>query len=378
MAQDASRNVEVSQDVRFAKYSVGSPGGLTYVNMVLIDQDAVRSGRIAVEAALGGDHMGSCATPAGIAGRVGALAAINGPYFAGGGDRVYPIGFAALDGALASLGALRRAMVGIDSENEFRITVAHPQAFVTSDTYFEPLFLWGINQPAGADNVSFYDRKWGDSISPQGGIAVAVAPIQPGNQNVIVVGPDVTGHVDWDGSVIERSSSGSISIPEDGYVLVFRGDSLPDAERYQAGAKVCAYAYELPDGWESMRWIATLGPWFVHDGNRRDYSDETAYGSEVTSRANRSVIGTTWNNEIFFAVTTGAGLSVREAADVMVECNAREAVMCDSGSSSGMWAEGVGSIVGGQPIPLAFVVRELSSPPGDITPLKVWTGNIHR
>jgi len=376
--QEGASNRRISDDVEFRQYSVDSPAGSVSVHMVLIDQDALRSGRLSIEPATGGDLVGQCASPETIARRVDALAAINGPYYASAGDRIYPLGFTAIDGRLVQLGSVRRPMVGINPRGEFKIAVAHPQAFVTSDTYFEPLFLWGIDEPAGRDNVTLYDRRWGDSVSSQDGTAVIVDPYVPESGGVIVIGPGGPERTDWDGVVADRSSSGPVAIPEDGFVLVFRGQSLSQAERYQRGAKISIYTFELPSGWERMRWIATLGPWFLHEGNRRDYSGETRYGSNITGRANRSVIGTTWNDEVFFAVTSGAGVSVGEATEVFMECNAREAVMCDSGSSSGLWADGVGAIRSGSAVPLAFVVRELTSPPVNPEPLKVWTGTIHR
>jgi hypothetical protein len=362
----------------FREYRVGCPAGTATVNMILVDLDMVRDGSLAVEPALGGTLMGQCGTPAAIASRMGAVASVNGPYFASAGNRVYPLGFTMLSGRVAQLGDLTRPLVGLTSAGEFRVEVAHPKAFVTSDVYFEPVFLWGANQPAGSDHVTMYDHTWGGSVSSQGGTAVSVAPYERPSGGVIAVGPNGPERDDWDGVITDLKTSGSVEIPDDGFALVFRGQSLGAAERYQRGARVSLYAYELPRGWESMRWIATLGPWFVHDGNLRDYLDETSYGGGITGRANRTVIGTTWNNELFFAVTSGAGLSVREAAGVLIECNVREAVMCDSGSSSGMWASGVGSIGNSPAVPMAFVVRELETPPAQPVPIKVWQGDLHR
>jgi len=377
--QETGGSRSLAPDVEYRRISVDSRAGEVTVHMVLVDLDAVNEGRLCVEPAQGGDHMGVSASPEAIARRVGAVAAINGPYFGAAGGRTYPLGFAVLDGRIAQLGNLRRPMVGIDPGGHFMIEVAHPQAFVTSDVYFEPIWLWGVNTAAGEDVVTLYDQRWGGSVSPQGGVVVSVGPIHDRDEGeVIVVGPGEPEDGAWDGEVAHVSKSGSLEVPEGGYALVFRGRSIPDAERYPVGSRFALYAYELPDGWEAMRWIATLGPWFVHEGRVRDFSDETGYGDSVTSRAGRSAIGITWNDEIFFAVTRGPGLTVEEAARVLIECNVREAVMCDSGSSSGMWATGVGRIGNARAVPLAFVVRELGEPPGMPAPLRVWRDILHR
>lgn len=365
-------------DVSYRSYSVSSAAGQVTVHMILTRMDGIREGRVSVECAMGGSLAGQTASPERIGRDYDALAAMNGPYFASAGSRIYPLGFTAINGKLIQLGSLTRPIVGIDEEGEFIIEVAHPQAFVTSEVYFEPVWLWGINAPAGADAVTMYDSLWGSSVTSQGGVAVAVAPVDHEASEVISVGqggyPDVT----WDGEVIGVTSSGSIEIPENGYVLVFRGRHEGEADRYQAGSEVAVWVYDLPDGWESMRWVATLGPWFVQDGWVRDYSDETDYGGNITGRSNRSVIGLTWNDELFFAIIRGPGLSVREAADVLIECNVREAIMCDSGSSSGMWAQGVGAKGASRGIPLAFIVGEAAEEPEEIAELRVWEGTLFR
>ncbi len=378
-AQEAINSREIVKDLDFRHYRVTSPSGTVNVHMVLVDLDAVREGRLVVEPALPFSTVGGSASPESIARQAGALAAINGPYFGMAGGRTYALGFNVLDGRLSHLGALERPLVAIDRDGGFRIEVSHPQAFVTSDVYFEPLWLWNINTPAGQDAVTLYDEKWGETVSGQGGTVVAIAPFdEDESDSVIVVGRDAPHNENWDGRVIAVSDSPSLDIPPGGYALVFRGRRETDAERYGINSRIVVYSYRLPTGWEHMRWIVTLGPWFVHEGRSRDFSNETVYGGNITGRASRSAIGTTWNDEIFFAVTTGASLDVQEAADVLIECNVREAVMCDSGSSAGLWASGVGVRGSARSVPMAFVVGELEEPFDQPGPLSVWINILHR
>ena len=377
-SQELLNSVSIHTDVDYVKYQVGSSAGAATVHMVTIDLDAIRDGSLVVEPASGVDTIGQCLTPASTAQRTGAIASINGPYFGSAGGRTYPLGFTILEGALAQLGNLDRPMVGIDSDGDFQIEIAHPRAFVTSETYFEPIWLWGINAPCGSDVVTMYDRAWGTAVSTQGGTAVAIGPLPEHDPNVVAIGPDTMREEEWDGVVIEIATSGSLEIPENGYALVFRGRSVSMVERYQPGAKTAVYAYEIPSGWETLPWAVTLGPWFVHDGHYRDFSDETSYGSSITGRSNRSVIGLTWNDEIFFAVTRGATLNVRETAEVLIDCNVREAVMCDSGGSSGLWADGIGSIGGSRAVPLSFIVRESTEDEEFESTIKVWTERLVR
>lgn len=379
-AQDLISEGSASADVSWRKYEVNAPSGDVFVRMVLIDIDGIREGRISVGPAEGSaSGIWGTSTTQATGSRENALACINGPYFATAGDRVYPLGFTVINGALSQLGNLNRPMVGISPNGEFLIEIAHPRAFVTSDAYFEPLWLWGINTLAGADNVTMYDYRWGDSVSVQGGTGVAVEPWgDDSGDGIIEVGPSgaVNDRDDWDGTVVDVRNTGSIEIPEGGYALIFRGRSEGESGRFQVGSKSVTYVYDLPEGWEEMGWIATLGPWFVHDGRLRGFSDETSYGGNITGRASRSCIGTTWNGEIFFAVTTGATLTVQEAAEVLIECNAREAVMCDSGSSGSLWIRGVGTTGSSRTVPISFIVREYSDENADTPPLRVWEGTL--
>ncbi len=374
------QTVSLDPDVDYSRITVSGSSGTVTVHMVTIDLDAIRDGRLTLDVALGGDLMGQTASAQSIGSRTGALASMNGPYFASSGNRVYPLGFTAINSRIAQLGNLMRPLVGIDPDGEFQVEVAHPKAFVTSDEYFEPIWLYGVNNPAANNAVTLYDHNWGSSVNAQGGTVVAISPDVTRSDEIVIYGPYHDDEERWDGEVIEVSS-GSLTIPDGGYALVFRGSTTSDAERYQVGNRTAIYAYELPEDWELMNWIATLGPWFVHDGHARDYSAETTYSGNILGSAHRSIIGLTWNDEIFLAITRGPALSVSAAADVMIECNAREAIMCDSGGSSAMWvggSSGIGSIGASRQIPLAFVIRE----PGDGweggRELKVWEDSLFR
>jgi len=377
-AQALAEERSIAPEVKYRKYTLNSPPGQVTLHMILIDSDALKEGRICLEPIMARETVGGSSSPEAIAKKVGGIAAINGPYFASAGGRVYPLGFTVIDGIIAQLGNENRPLVGIDSSGELKIQVAHPQAFVTSDAYFDPIFLWGINTPAGEENVTLYDRRWGTNITLRDGIGVTILPYKPESTSTIIVGPSGRVQDDWDGLIVSKQTSSPIEIPHDGWVLVFRGRSIPSAERYQVGNKVSFYIYELPSRWEKMRWIVTLGPWFVHEGNPRDYSTETRYSGNITGRAPRTVIGNTWNGEIFLAVTTGAPLNITETANILTECNVREAVMCDSGSSSGMWVNGIGTIGNNTAVPMAFVVRGIDAPLPQTKPLRVWQGRLHR
>jgi len=362
-------------DVDYIKYHVSSQAGGVTVYMVRIDLDGISEGRIVLEPARGGSNLGQCSTPSSIGQREGAIAAINGPYFGSSGGKTYPLGFTVMEGRIEQLGNLDRPMVGISEDGEFLIEVAHPRAFVSSDIMFEPIWLWGINCSAGANSVTLYNNLWGDSI---GCPAISVEGIDVEDTSDVITIGRTRQEPEWDGLILDSDTTGSVDIPDNGYALAFRGSATEKMERYQPDMQTALYAYDLPDGWESMDWIVTLGPWFVHDGHLRDYSDETDYGSDITGRAQRSVIGLTWNGEVFFAVTRGASLNVSELADVLAECNVREAVMCDSGGSSGLWMERLGAVGSPRAVPLAFIVREAEENEPEYADLKVWEGNLHR
>lgn len=378
ICQDILTIERIHPNIDYVKYQVDSSGESVVVHMVLVEADAIRDGVLIIEPVPGGETVGQCATPSSSGGRSGAVAAINGPYFASAGGRIYPLGFMILDGFLAQLGNLYRPLVGFDREGNFQIEVAHPRAFVTSESYFDPVWLWGVNTPCGSDMVTMYDRDWGISVGPQGGTVVSIDPLVSGESDISYTLSGTPDSEEWFGVVTGISTRDSLEIPENGYALVFHGRSESFVERYQPGIKTALYTHDLPSGWEKMYWVVMLGPWFIHDGHFQDYSSETSYGSDITGRANRSVIGLTWNDEIFFAVTRGAGLNVMELADVLIDCNVREAVMCDSGGSSGLWVDGIGAIGSPRAVPISFIVREATEFKNRESGINIWPDTLIR
>lgn len=378
ICQDGYSSNRISKDVEYRKYSLSVGSNKCLIHMILADKAGIKAGRISVEPVAGGSISGQSATPESIGKRSHSLAVINGPYYASSGNRKFPIGFMVNNGRLIQVGNFSRPIVGIDAMGEMKIQVAQPQAFVTIDSSFEPVFIWGVNMPPKDDGVVLYDRGWGTNVLLKNALGVAIKPYESDSAINIVMGPKGLKPTNWDGEISARAASGTLDIPKDGWVLVFYGKCAAFAEKYVVGAKVMFYLYDLSLKWERMRWIITLGTWFINEGRIRDYSEETPYSGNVNGKAHRSIIGQTWNDEIFFAVTTGSPLTISETADALLQCNVREAIMCDSGSSSGMWISGIGSIRGKQPVPMAFHVKELDGPDTDIRPLKIWEGKIKR
>ncbi|HEX9743919.1 MAG TPA: phosphodiester glycosidase family protein [bacterium] len=375
-ASETISDTEITQDIHFTRYRPDDYRG-SVVSMVRIKIDAIKNNRLMIDAVPGGTNtIWGTSSPANIGTRTDAYAVINGPYFASSGGKTYPLGFSVIDGILSQLGLLNRPLIGISDDGVLLTEICHPRAFVTSDAYFDPLWLWGINSPAGPDNVTLYDSRWGSSVGTQGGTGVSISPPEESDTITIEIDSSTLRNQgkNWDGEVTDVMDSGSLNIPENGYVLIFRGRSESDAARYPVGSSVSALVYELPEEYEELPWMCTLGPWFVNNGHFREYSDETNYDSSVTARATRSCIGTTWNNEIFFAVITGNGLNISETAEALIDCNVREAVMCDSGSSSGLWIKGVGNVRGSSNVPLYLVVRDYEEE--DYPELKIYEGTI--
>ncbi len=366
--------------VEYRTFRFEIDGDAVLLHMVLVDSNAIMEGEIILDAAPGGEFTGSIGSVPSIGRRESAIACINGPYFATTGSRVYPLGFAIHEGRPSQLGNLNRPVVGVTSEGRLVIENTHPRVFITSDQYFEPLWLWGINTRAGNDAVTMYDKNWGTGVEVNEGTAVIVRPVDPGEEieNLIELGADTFDPSDWDGICSEIIEEGIAEIPEEGFVLVFKGRQVSSIDRFTSGSHVTAWCYDLSEEFRTVRWAATLGPWFINNGHSRNYRSETPYGGNITSSAERSVIGSTWNNEIFFAVTTGKGLTVTQTADLLLDCNVKEAVMCDSGSSSSMWIEGVGKLGSSREVPMAFVIKEAGEEIPEEWELRIWEGTLPR
>lgn len=261
--------------------------------------------------------------------RRGALAGVNGGFSVSNdawniihGD---PNGFLVVDGRVVSEPYPGRPALGIcDTDERQEVRVVRPILEIVVDPGG---WLVGLNRSRGEDDIVLYTPDWGRStITGSGGI------------DVVARG----------GVVRDISRSGSVRIPDDGFVLSAEGswmDSL--STRFTVGS-VVEYRLDVTDAGGTAIDIAGCdftgaGPLIaVNDAVRHDFEGEAYPDAFVFSRHPRTAVGVSSDGRTaFLFVIDGrqehsAGATLEELATLLVAEGAHTVYNLDGGGSTTM------------------------------------------
>ncbi|SDW41348.1 phosphodiester glycosidase family protein [Paenibacillus sp. CF384] len=137
----------------------------------------------------------------------------------------------------------------------------------------------------------------------------------------------------------------NVSIPADGYVLVFQGNEKGQAERFEAGARV-NYAINLTNmqgkqlDWSGVHTAVGAGPRLVTNGavSLNPAAEGFKDPKILSGGGARSGIAIGKDGSILLATVPGA--TMKQWAQVMVKLGAQQAMNLDGGASSGLWFQG--------------------------------------
>ncbi len=328
-----AEKILVDPSTRYIKYKRNTASGaevILHVVKIRLDDKSIE-----IRPALEGGQIKSSAILADIARKEGAIAAINGGFFFDTAGRKLPVGELIINGALLSHSDFNRGCFIVDGDGETSLRVTTIDAFLNPGDYYEPILIHAMNVPPGGmtDAVHIYNRFWGDTTPAGDAIEIQV-------DNGVVIG---------------RTTSGGTSIPENGFVITFRGAWKSASKRFVDGLGV-GTIFDFDGEKGTIRHMLTGGPMFFDDGKPRDFADEYAFSSNVLAPTTRSCLCLTWNNEILFVCTRGAALTFAQLGELLSDLNVRSAIGLDGGGSSGMWVDGVNVPAPSRAIPNAVVL----------------------
>ena len=287
-----------------------------------------------------------------IAEEQGAIAAVNGTYFAYTGK---PLGTLFINKELVSTPIYdRTAFILSEDQKAFIDNILLDCYFVTqSGIRYE---ITGVNQGRGKEAVVMYTPAWGEQTGTN----------QEGIELVVV------------GSQIKEIKVGNASIPKDGYVLSISGpaaqfipENIKVGDKIETHIKVVPYATS-PKG---LLHLISGGPRLVKNGIPYVSKYEEKFRADIAQgRAARTAVGITKDGKVLLVTVDGLprersarsekssiGMTLEELSDLMISLGAVEAMNLDGGSSTTMWVDGrvVNSPVNGyqQKISNALVVR---------------------
>lgn len=266
-----------------------------------------------------------------IAEEQGAVAAVNGTYFAYTGK---PLGTLLINKELVSSPIYdRTALILTDDRKAFIDNIL-------IDCYFRTAGgirynITGVNQGRNKDSVILYTPVWGDRTGTG----------RDGIELVVV------------GSAVREISLGNAAIPDDGYVISMSGPAAQFVtENVKVGDKLDVHIRIIPFSTspKSIQDMLSGGPRLVKEGVIYVSKHEEKFKSDVAdSRAARTAVGITKNGELLLVAVDGLprkkdqrsdhssiGMTLEELAELMINLGAVEAMNLDGGSSTSMWING--------------------------------------
>lgn len=288
-------------------------------------------------------------TVSSIAARIGCLAAVNASFF--NMQTADTIGLFVADGELLSEPYPNWVCVGWDSEGKVMVDVVAMQASVEAGGRNFPIS--GLNRTRRRNELVVYTRAYGPTTPNNAS----------GNEAVIEGTPVPFRPGVFEGRVSQvRTYAGSAPIPADGLVLSGHGPAAEFVGSLKQGDVVRISVSLRGSGgqsWDSVPNAVSGSQYLVKDGK-----PETANLNPASdARHPRTVLGVTPYGGILIVTVDGrqsisAGMSLREAADLMVKLGAATAVNLDGGGSTTLAVRGIvlNSPSGGKQRPVTNVL----------------------
>ncbi len=280
-------------------------------------------GTARLRVALAGDQVLGRERTSVIARRAGAIAAVNGGYFAPDGD---PIGGVMVDGEWVSEPLPGRPCLGITASGEALIDALHWRAEALTPAGSLPVA--GLNRRRGANELVLYTPRYGPTTPPQAmGVEVVV-----------------------DGGTVQEVHEGSrIRIPPNGFVLSGQGASSSPLRSLRLGDPVQVWISVQPasgDGrWQQVREVVCGGPRLLARGQvvtaREGFSD-----GFLLRRHPRTAVGVALDGTVILLVVDGRapehslGMTIPELARELWRLGAADALNLDGGGSTTLVANG--------------------------------------
>ena len=251
-----------------------------------------------------------------MAARSSAKAAINGGFFQSFDNTKVqePYGILIKDGKLihsdntgSTLGFMKDGSVKLDMVRSV-ITVQIGNVSYTAS-------LMNHSPGVDSDTIALFTSAYGATINTTG-----------------------TAVIVQNGVIQNISSAKALTVPKDGYVVLFTGEKSSLVKNLQKGdAATYAVSYTKSD-WSDVQTAIGAGPILVSNGKvvcdpaREGFTDATSFQMAVA----RSAVGITEDNTILLIGSVKC--TAEELANIMLELGAVQAIAMDSGSSSGLYS----------------------------------------
>lgn len=239
-----------------------------------------------------------------------------------------------------------------------------------------------VNRHPAQPRAGFEDETEVTLLTPAFGPTTLV----PSGTTELVLRPAEVGlNTEFTARIVGLSTTGNATIPEDGVVIAASGQLGRRFATLQPGVEIGVRLQFSIREWGQARHAFVAGPLIVRDGEvtpEPDWYDEGFGPYHNTNGHPRTIIGFTPDGETLLVTADGrqpgysTGLTTAEAAELMVELGAEDAVMLDGGGSTTMAVDGLvwnrpSDSSGPRPISNSLVVRSNVDTP-DVSRISGW------
>jgi hypothetical protein len=253
----------------------------------------------------------------------GAVAAINGGFFATQGP---PVGMLVIDGEWITTPLLNRTILAAGASGQLRMG---RWAFCGHVDFpgHGALAITDINRNQGdQDELIVYTQRWANTL-PGDPLSVRLA-------------------ISAQGVVTVRETQGRvIDVPDHGYLLSARGRQAQALSSVAVG-DICHVEMGTDPAWPELRWAVEGGPRLLVDGQIDISAPEECFRADVCEgTASRSAAGITQSGDLLLVAVespgTGyGGVTLHELAEIMQKLGAYQAMNLDGGGSTTVAAGG--------------------------------------
>ena len=296
--------------IKMVKYFNGRP---VRINVVEVNQQVAQG--YEVKPATATKTLQSRRTLRTIAQNTNSIVAINGGFFKP--QTGVPLGTLMIDKKIYTGPIYDRVAMGI-FENGYDVGRVQFNGKIIGNN--QVIKIDNINQPRMLSSYTLiYTRDWGKyaPASPRYGVQLQI-----------------------EGNKITAASANSLSIPENGYVIVGPKSQLSKL----FGAKEVNIEIQTNPKWENVKHIISGGPYLVKDN--QIFIDMTAQKLQsIGGRNPRTAIGYTKDNDLILVTADGregssVGLTLTELAGFMKSLGCTNAINLDGGGSTVMYVNG--------------------------------------
>lgn len=278
---------------------------------------------IVVKPAIAKDRIGQIETIASMVKRNNAIAGVNAGFYDYTATNL-PIGFVMIDGQVvaSNMDSWNRALFTIDENNQARIYRPndHPKVQIGFEGR-KSIAIYGVNRPRYSNSIIIFTPYYGKSTRTNNF-----------GSEIVVIGDQIARI---------NKNQGNSEIPENGYVISLQGNADSIVDGLQVNQKV-SLTTNLP---KDIKHVILAGPQIVKDGQVNITLKEEKFcpGSGVYYSNHRMAVGITKENKLIFVrARSPKAITFNQAAKILLNHGAVNAMAFDGGGSSSLVYKGNG------------------------------------